>query len=59
MWGRTRGKQQVEQFGNGHSNAGVRGRKCGFKHSSTDGQKWMDFNYILEVEAGRFADQLN
>lgn len=49
----------MEQFGNGHSNAGVRGWKCGFKHSGTNGQKWMDFNYILEVEAGRFADQLN
>lgn len=33
--------------------------EASFEHSSRDGQKWMDFNYILEVETRGPADQLN
>lgn len=37
----------------------MRGQRCEFEHFSRDGQKWMDFNYILEVETREFGDQLN
>lgn len=49
----------MESFGSGFRNVGVRGWRYWFEHSSRDGQKWMDFSYILEIETRGSVDQLN